>query len=234
MRLSRRSAARRQEADLGRLVSRPGPPSVAVAPGLHTLAEGSLLYVPPAYDAARPWPLAVMLHGAGGVAQLGMRLLEAYADEAGLLLLAPGSRGRTWDMLLGDYGPDVRRIDAALAELFARCAVDTSRLALGGFSDGASYALSLGLTNGDLFTHIIALSPGFVAPASQAGRPRVFISHGTGDTVLPIDRCSRQIVPRLQGAGYDVTYTEFDGPHTVPPAIARRALAWFGVASGGV
>ena len=140
---------------------------------------------------------------------------------------SPASRGRTWDVILGDYGPDVAFLDRALAAAFARCAVDPARLAIGGFSDGASYALSLGLTNGDLFGHVLAYSPGFAAPAGQRGHPRLFVSHGTRDEVLPIDVCSRRIVPRLKGAGYDVTYREFDGPHTVPPEIAREGLDWF-------
>jgi phospholipase/carboxylesterase len=44
--------------------------------------------------------------------------------------------------------------------------------------------------------------------------------------VLPIDRCSRRLVPLLRDGGYDVTYLEFAGGHTVPDAVARRAAAW--------
>ena len=97
----------------------------------------------------------------------------------------------------------------------------------GGFSDCASYALSLGLTNGDLFTHVVAFSPGFMAPAEEWDAPRVFVSHGAADTVLPVDRCSRRIVPALERAGYAVRYREFAGGHAVPPAIAREAIGWF-------
>jgi phospholipase/carboxylesterase len=81
--------------------------------------------------------------------------------------------------------------------------------------------------NGDLFSHVIAFSPGFMAPKEQHGSPQIFISHGTHDPVLPIDRCSRRIVPQLQQSGYDVHYREFDGPHTVPLEIAREAVDWF-------
>jgi len=56
-------------------------------------------------------------------------------------------------------------------------------VAIQGFSDGASYALSLGLTNGDLFTHVIAFSPGFAAPAEQRGRPRIYVSHGVAQSL---------------------------------------------------
>lgn len=104
--------------------------------------------------------------------------------------------------------------------------MDPGRIAIGGFSDGASSALSLGLANGDLFSALLAFSPGFMAPPGQVGKPRVYVSHGTGDRVLPIDRCSRRLVPVLQQAGYEVRYDEFDGPHTVPPGIARAAVRW--------
>jgi phospholipase/carboxylesterase len=70
-----------------------------------------------------------------------------------------------------------------------------------------------------------------MAPARREGQPRIFVSHGTEDEVLPIDVCSRRIVPALQRAGYDVRYEEFDGPHTVPPAISDEALHWY-TASG--
>ncbi|WP_437303957.1 alpha/beta hydrolase [Sorangium sp. So ce388] len=195
--------------------------------GLSPRRDG-LLHVPAGYRADRPAPLVVLLHGARGSAHHGIALLKEQADGAGLLLLAPDSRHATWDILADDaYGPDVAFLDRALHQLFRSAAVDPARLAIGGFSDGASYALSLGLTNGDLFTHVIAFSPGFMAPAEQRGRPRIFISHGTQDQVLRIDPCSRRLAPPIQRAGYDLRYQEFEGPHTVPPEMARDALGWF-------
>ena len=216
----------------GRLRARLDPPSdAATRAGLRPLGLGSardgLLYVPAGYRAGKRAPLALTLHGAGGDARSGISHFLHLADEAGVVLLAPESRGRTWDVLVGGYGPDVEFIDRALEWAFDRVALDTRRLAITGFSDGASYGLSLGLTNGDLFTHLIAFSPGFMAPATRRGKPPVFVSHGTRDRVLPIERCSRRIVPQLDHAGYRVRYREFDGPHSVPASIAREALHWF-------
>ena len=147
----------------------------------------------------------------------------------GLILLAPGSHGPTWDLIpnRGRYGADIAAIDRALGHAFARCAVDTARVGVGGYSDGASYALSLGLANGDLFSHVLAFSPGFLAPTGHSGSPRIFVSHRTRDGWLPIDSCSRRIVPRLERSGYEVRYREFEGGHVVPPAIAREAASWF-------
>jgi phospholipase/carboxylesterase len=82
------------------------------------------------------------------------------------------------------------------------------------------------LANGALFTHVLAFSPGFLAPVGQTGSPRVFLSHGTRDRWLPIDVCSRTIVPRLERSGYDVYYREFEGGHVVPPEIGSEAVDW--------
>jgi phospholipase/carboxylesterase len=211
-------------------MARPGQQTAPIAPGEHRLdldrGRDGVLYVPRGFQPGARVPLAVMLHGAGGTAD-GMRFTFALADEFGVPVLAPDSRGRTWDAILGGFGPDVEFINAALAYAFERMAVDPARIGIGGFSDGASYALSLGVANGDLFTHVLAFSPGFIARAGPRGKPRVFISHGTRDEVLPIDRTSRSIVPDLERRGYDVTYREFNGPHTVPADLAREAFGWF-------
>lgn len=219
------------QATQGRLTARPERPTVAITPSVHPLGlatgRDGLLLVPSHYQPERPAPLVVLLHGAGGHAEHGLSLLRDQADEHNLVLLAPASRAQTWDVILGGYGPDVRFLDRALTHTFQRVAIDTTRVAVGGFSDGASYALSLGLTNGELLGHILAFSPGFMAPRRTHGQPRVYVSHGTRDAVLPIERCSRRLVPQLERAGYDVRYREFDGPHTVPADKVREAVDWF-------
>nr|WP_280139176.1 PHB depolymerase family esterase [Geodermatophilus dictyosporus] len=187
--------------------------------------------MPPAGVSA-PAPLVVVLHGAGGDAEAGLGLLRPLADERGLVLLAPASRGATWDAVAGGYGPDVAVVDRALAAVFAAVPVDAARVAVAGFSDGASYALGLGLANGRLFRQVVAFSPGFVPPGPRTGRPPVFVSHGTDDDVLPVDRTSREIVPALREDGYDVTYREFAGGHWVPPEVAREAADRLAVPQG--
>jgi len=215
----------------GQLRSRPIQPTATGTLGLHPLQldgkRDGWLYVPASYRADRPAPLVLMLHGAGGDAEGALNILRQLVDSVGVIVLAVDSRRQTWDVIMGQYGPDIAFIDRALAQTFSRYAIDPNRVGVAGFSDGASYALSLGIMNGDLFTHVLAFSPGFMAPIRQAGDPQIFISHGTQDRVLPIDRCSRKLVPQLKGADYNVLYQEFEGPHTVPVAIARGALEWF-------
>jgi phospholipase/carboxylesterase len=213
-----------------RVEARPESPPVAIEPGEHALGLGGkrdgTLYIPKRAGSRTPLPLLVLMHGGGQAKEL-FRFTFPLAEELGVVILTLDSRDNTWDGVDSPFGPDVVFIDTALRHTFRRVAVDPRRLALGGFSDGASYALSLGLVNGDLFTHLVAFAPGFIAsPAPPAGMPRIFIAHGTRDNVLGIDLTSRRFVPRLKSAGYDVTYQEFDGPHNTPPPIARKAMEW--------
>jgi phospholipase/carboxylesterase len=215
----------------GRLQSRPSatvtrppfPPGVAGL-DLDERAE-ALLAVPDGPPGPRP--LLVFCHGAGGTSAQSLAAVGDVATGRGVLVLATTSVGRTWDLIAGGLGRDVALLDAALERVFA--AQPVSRVAVGGFSDGASYALSLGLANGDLVDAVLAFSPGFIAPPGHEGRPRIWISHGTDDRVLPVDRCGRRVSRLLTDAGYDVTYEEFAGGHVVTPDLVTAALArWLG------
>ncbi|MFN7914004.1 MAG: alpha/beta hydrolase-fold protein [Vicinamibacterales bacterium] len=211
----------------------------ALTPGQHPLGldheRDGLLYLPARYQPDTPLPLLVLCHGAGGTSAAVAYAFD-LAEKHGVIILAPDSRDqRTWDLVLGSYGPDADFLAQALGQTFRRCAVDRTRLAIGGHSDGASYALSFGIGTGDLFGHILAFSPGVMNPVDVKGQPRIFISHGTADNVMPIDDTSRRFVPRLRGLGYDVTYTEYDGRHAVPPAIVADGFDWLTAGwSGGV
>jgi len=200
-------------------------PAGTSALGLGRGRDG-VLHVPGRLPRDRPVPLLVLLHGAGSTGAATLAALNSPATDLPGVVLAPDSRGRTWDVILGGFGPDVAFLQAALESVYSRAAVDLERVVLAGFSDGASYVLSLGLCNGDLFSRLVAFSPGFMAPQEQRGRPGIFVSHGAADPVLPVARCSRRLVPALREAGYDVRYEEFDGGHHVPPEIAGDALSW--------
>jgi phospholipase/carboxylesterase len=207
----------------------PGPPEGRDGPlGLGGARDG-VLYVPDTAEAGAP--VLVFLHGAAGSGRAHLRAVLAAADRYGAVLVAPDSRHPgSWDLVAeGRIGPDPAFLDRVLAEVVGDpdLVVDPGRLAIGGVSDGASYALSLGLCNGDVFPTVLAFSPGFLVAPDRVGLPRVFVSHGTVDAVLPIDACSRAFVPALERAGYDVRYREFDGGHTVPGPVADEAFRWW-------
>jgi len=214
----------------GRLTARVTSPTATMNPGIYPLGLASgrdgLLYVPTSYKPDTPAPLAVLLHGAGRNSSELVDPMKPLADTTGLILVAPDARGATWDAIRGVFSDDVLFIDGALKNVFTRLRVDSSRVRIMGFSDGGTYSLSLGIINGDLFSRIVAFSPGFIVDGPATGKPKVFITHGTRDPVLPIDQTSRQIVPRLKNAGYDVEYHEFDGGHGVTQDLLSQAVTW--------
>lgn len=213
----------------GRLTARPRSgvvTSLTSGPlGLSDSGRDGLVQMPSAAPNG-PLPLLVFLHGATQSAKSVVRRVGPGADKAGIALLAPDSRSTTWDGIRGRFGKDLAFLNRAIEHVLSRLAVDPSRMAIGGFSDGATYGLSLGLANGDLFPHIIACSPGYVIPAPTHGHPRVFVSHGTFDQIRPIDLSSGVIVPRLEERGHDVTFLEFEGRHELPPVVVAEALRW--------
>ena len=216
--------------------AQPGPagPGHVQKLGLGGARDGAL-YVPHNYaPSKRGHPLTVFLHGAGGQGERTVRRLTEDADRVGLIVLAPDSRAATWDLIQGGVGPDVEFIESALRQTVERYDVDRSRITFSGFSDGASYALSLALVNGDTFRSVAAFSPGFVQlPGELEGRPRVFISHGRSDEVLPFERCGSAIAARLRTAGYDTTFDPFDGRHEIPEESLERGFAFVSGAAGG-
>jgi len=218
----------------GRLSARPRTGVKTSATGQIMLGVDSyrdaMLQVPKSAGQS-PLPLLVMLHGATQSAQDMLRYLGSTPEEAGVAVLAPNSRGTTWDAIRTTFADDVNFLNRALELTFEKVAIDPARIALGGFSDGATYAISLGLINGDLCNHVVAFSPGFVISGNAHGKPRFFISHGTHDHILPIDRCGRPIAAALKASGHEVTFREFDGDHEIPGDVAREALQWISALS---
>lgn len=233
------TACRRRWPNDGRLSARPragGNPSSKPSPlGSSTVGRQTYLGLDRDRDAIlqlpksatnSPLPLLLFLHGATQSPEDMFWYLDSAHEETGVAILAPNSRDTTWDAITDSFGPDVDFINRALERVFDTVAIDVSRIAVGGFSDGATYAISLGLRNGDLFKRIAAFSPGFVIDGAAQGKPSFFISHGTRDHILPIDRCGRRIAADLKARGYEVTFREFDGDHEIPADVMREGLRW--------
>jgi phospholipase/carboxylesterase len=217
----------------GRLTFRPVAAADSVPrpfpSGLHPVfadePDGAMVYAPASAETKTRVPLVVFLHGAGMSAGIITRLTDA-AEQTATIVVAPKSVDVTWDAMRGAVGPDVENIDRVLNRVARMYAIDPARISIAGFSDGATYALALGRLNGTLFRNIVAFSPGILIPVDSRGSPPIFISHGTSDTIIPIEMASRRFVPELRRQGYSVEYHEFAGPHAVPPDIAALAMRW--------
>lgn len=219
------------------------PPATALAApdkrnGILTLAGGAYAYLPKGLTGA-PVPVLVVFHGAGGQASDILTAYRADADTRGFILVIPQSKGPTWDMIVDlmgrlgvemnvqpRYGKDLKALDASLADLFARVAVDPARVGVMGFSDGATYAVSVGTANPLLFHTVIAYSPGPAFATRFDVTQRIFISHAEDDDVLPFST-TRGMVARMRVKKMPVEFISFKGGHTVPKDIHARAVDYF-------
>lgn len=207
------------------------PSKPPLAPGRNALGlfepRDALLVVPEGIEPSVPTPLMVLFHGGGGHAEKILPMMEQHAMARGFLLLVPQSQFPTWDIVIVGNGPDRERLDTALKEVAAHYTLDPTHICFAGHSDGGSYAMSLGLTNGQFVTHIIVSSAGFMSVQHQEGAPRIFMSHGIADEQIPIERSGRTHSALLKQAGYDITYMEYNGPHAYQPPVMALAADFF-------
>lgn len=214
------------------ITAQPRTPTLAIAEGYTTLGlatpRDGFVYVPTNYDPADPSRLLVLLHGAGSDRSQWMTPeTEAFAESRSVVILAIESRYDTWDAaFLGRYDPDPAFLNLALDWTFERVNVDPNLIAIGGFSDGASEALGIGIANALLFRKIIAFSPSVYLVPFGRGEPDVFVAHGIQDEVVPFAFSRDQVVPRLRANGMEVNFFAFDGNHGMPSHVQAAAFDW--------
>lgn len=184
------------------------------------------IYVPKSYKKGTPMPIVVMLHGFRSTAE-AVRYTFPLAEEFGVIVLAPESRDMTWGMEIPGFDTDSRYIGMAFRWIDEVLTIDRTRVAMAGVSDGANYALNMGLAYGDTFNHLMIFSAGTLAPFRKQGATKVFLGHGTNDQQMPIDRTGRKFAAELKADGYDLTYREWDGGHGAPIEVVREAFDWF-------
>ena len=119
-----------------------------------------------------------------------------------------------------------------LDEVAEEYGVDPGRSYLMGFSQGAIMSLYVALTQPKRVAGVVAMSgrvlPEAVsemAPADNFARLPILYVHGTQDAVLPIQygRDAREVLSKLP---VDLTYKEFEMPHTVSGESFAVVKAW--------
>ena len=207
------------------------------------MSSGSLEYlVRPA--AGQADGALVLFHGRGASEDDLYPLLDMLDPERrlvgvtprGPLSLPPG--GAHWYVVRqvgfpdpATFGPTFDLASHWLDDLAAETGIPPERTVLGGFSQGAVMAHSLGLGTGrPRPAGIVALSgfipvvEGFEADLSPP-IPPVAIGHGTLDPVISVEfgRRARAI---LEEAGADVLYRESPIPHTIDPRFLTELEGW--------
>jgi len=222
-------------------LTRPADDAVAATGGLITISNTrtlGYLLVPDSIDPTRSYPLVTVFHGAGRQDEL---LVRAYRDEPArreALFFIPRSTYPTWDLLVGQDRADLDFLEHAYAEIYRRLPVDHRRQALIGYSDGASYALAVGLSNPRLFSAVMGWAAGFVifdttAISETDPRPRILLEHGTHDPVFPFEQIAIRNCAILRRLGYEVDLrVDEGGIHWPSHEFQGAALDWFFTGAG--
>ncbi|MFP3959623.1 MAG: alpha/beta hydrolase [Spirochaetaceae bacterium] len=189
-------------------------------------------------DAADLYPLADQLDPQGR--------LRWYFPEAPYRITYGGAAfGRAWfprneaeiaGALEGAYFRRLSEMDpeglrlagAAIEELLRAVGADPRTLVLGGFSQGAMVAVEALARSSHPPADLWLFSGSAIAvkrwrTALGAERRFSFLqSHGTADTILPIDG-ARALFAMLEEAGGEGEFLSFDGGHGIPGEILTRA-----------
>jgi predicted esterase len=186
------------------------------------------LYVPPAYDPARSWPIVVFLHGGGARGsdneqQLGLIGATIWAEPEHqarnpCFILAPQSPvgwvGFDLELPTGSMLTVLEILDALEQEFN----IDTSREYITGYSMGGRGTWGA-----------ITVAPNrFAAAAPMAGRTvpsrarllvhmPIWVWHGAEDATIPVDY-SHLMVQALRDLGANPRFTEYrDQGHAIMP-----------------
>jgi phospholipase/carboxylesterase len=203
--------------------------------------------------AARGDAAGILLHGWGAPGDDLVLLGRELARPNTTLFvpaapLAEGS-GRAWwhfdpnaprayaqsDQAPPDYRPlpAVATARAAVRTLLddVRQRLAPRRLALAGFSQGAMLSLDVALQCAAGVDRVAVLSGALLLDslpallASCTARPRVLVTHGRFDSIVPF-RNAERAVAILEQHGLHVDFRPFDGQHAIPPEV-RNALPEF-------
>lgn len=188
------------------------------------------VYVPETYDAARPHPLVVALHGGSGKGRTFLWSWLRAARSRAAILIAPTSLGQTWAL----QGEDIDSPHLARIVAFARDRwnIDPARLLMTGMSDGGTFSYVSGLQKESPFTHLAPFSAAFhpmlgsFADAERVKGLPVHIVHGTLDWMFPPELAQMARDWFVQ-AGANVSFHEIaDLSHTYAPEFNTPVLDW--------
>jgi polyhydroxybutyrate depolymerase len=160
------------------------------------------LYVPPGYDAHRPAPLVISLHGAAmwPAAQQDTSQWNRVADREGFLVAYPSGRTglgpRIWTA--EDGGHDVQFISDLIDAIGASYAIDRTRVFANGLSNGGGMSFLLSCTIADRIAAVGFVAAAQLVPWNRCGdmRPMPMIAfHGTADPDTPYQGGKTAIAP---------------------------------------
>lgn len=117
------------------------------------------LHLPPEYHHGRPHPVMLALTGPQYPAERLVGFLAQFADKYGYAVAAPEWTNQ-FNAKPYDYsGEEHPLVTATLRDVLRRFQVDSDKVFLYGFADGANFALDVGMARPDLFAGVVANNP---------------------------------------------------------------------------
>jgi predicted esterase len=195
--------------------------------------SSAVLLTPEEIDPARRYPLITVFHGAGRMDEMLVKMARNVPAERDALVLVPRSVEPTWDLIFGGERADLDFLEYAYDLIYRRYPIDPERQALLGYSDGASYAVSLALANPLVFDAAMCWAAGFAVAdrnvfTTEQPRPRVYMEHGTHDQLFAFEQIAVPLRDNLRKAGCDVTFSVDEGGRHMPSgSFQDEALDWY-------
>ncbi len=216
------------------------------------LERSYALHVPPGCSGARPCPLIVAFHGAGGSGRFAENVgLYRAADRGGFVVAAPDGVGGDWALgcggcTLADRSgiDDIRMTATLVTHLQQRLPIDPTRVYATGRSDGATFTYHLACSYPLAGAAVVAgmlFDPG----ACQPSRPMPLIAfHGRADAVVSyvqgalaaqkwasLDGCVTEPIPTplTDRVSDGTTVTRYD----FPDCRQGTEVAFFAIDGGG-
>jgi predicted esterase len=205
------------------------------------------LYIPPAYDGTKAYPMVLALHGLGGNedGMFGQNYLALpEAEKRGYILVSPlgyridGGYGRAATKAGALSEADVMQV---LARVRRDYKIDDSRIYLMGHSMGGFGTWVLGPKYSTIWAAMAPISGGGQPASLEKIKdiPEIVI-HGDADTTVPVGS-SRMMVEAAKKLGIEIKYIEVPGgSHTNVAAPNMSAIFDFfdahrkgGAATGG-
>lgn len=203
---------------------------------------------PDGYDPNKAYPLLVGLHGYGSDPESFVGLYERF-ENPGFIYAVPqapypylrgNEQGYSWSAPVPDENPASERSKLESEEYVAglvrhlKNEYKVGDTYLLGFSQGCGMTYTTGIKNHELFKGLIGFGGWFSEEwlVEKAGIDlkkmndlRIFVAHGTKDTLVkPEEGIKARDI--LKEHGYDVTFYEFDGAHTVPKEALLEVQKW--------
>ncbi len=188
------------------------------------------VFVPSKYDATKPTPMVVALHGMGGdensyFMSYDNGVVKREAEARGYIVVCPKGRGSA-SMYMGDAEKDVLDVIAAMRRDYN---VDANRIYLTGHSMGGYGTWSIAPKYPELFAAI--------APISGGGNPQALskikhvpeiVIHGDNDPTVNVEN-SRKMVKAAQELGIKIKYVEVPGGNHTDIAVPamKGIFDWF-------